>query len=177
MLKVEFIIFSICLGLLLVCTFEEIDSFKEDFLNQESIQSYYDEENQEESYLGILEIPSIHLKQGFYSHESPLNQVSQNIQFISGCDPAQTCDFILASHSGDSSISYFKNLHLLKLHDKAILDYQHKIYSYQLVQILNEPKDGTISLEKVEFPRLILTTCDRQNNTVQKVFIFEKEEA
>ena len=157
------------------------ESVSLEILNQEQIQTYYEEKEKQDSinepYIGILEIPSIELKRGFFKENSPLNNVDLNIELISECNPNQACDFILASHSGNSAIAFFKNLDQLNINDIALLDYQHEKYTYHLSQIQNQQKNGMISLEKTNLSRLVLTTCDKQNQSIQKVYIFEKEEA
>ena len=181
MLKRNLVITSFLLLLILCMETNNYESFSLEILNQEQIENYYEEtSNQDqiiESYAGILEIPSIELKRGFYTKNSPLNQVDLNIELISNCNPNQACDFILASHSGNSSISFFKNLDQLCINDMAKLDYQHQKFAYHLSKIENQQKNGMISLEKTNQSRLILTTCDKQNQFIQKVYIFTKEEA
>lgn len=180
MLKRSILLFSFFLASLFCLTWEDSIETKVETINQELIETYYEEEKSsanEETYLGILEIPSIHLKRGFFAKTSPLNNVDENIELISSCNPNDDCDLVLASHSGSSPISFFKNLDQLHIHDKSTLDYNHKIYTYYLSKIENTLKDGSISLEKTNHNRLILTTCDKQNNSIQKIYIFEKEEA
>lgn len=180
MLKRNIFLVSIILILGCCLHFEYFKSISLNSVNNKLIDSYYAKEesnNREASYLGILEVPSINLKRGFFSLDSSLNQVDKNIELISSCNPDNPCDFILASHSGNSAISYFKHLDHLKLQDKAILDYEHHFYIYHLTSILNQKKNGMISLEKKTISRLVLTTCDKYNQDIQKVYIFEKEEA
>ena len=181
MLKRNIIITSFLLLLILCMETNNCESFSLEILNQEQIQTYYEEKEKQDSinepYIGILEIPSIELKRGFFKENSPLNNVDLNIELISECNPNQACDFILASHSGNSAIAFFKNLDQLNINDIALLDYQHEKYTYHLSQIQNQQKNGMISLEKTNLSRLVLTTCDKQNQSIQKVYIFEKEEA
>lgn len=178
MLKKSFILISIIFIFLMCIGFENTEEISHYLKNQQELINYYQEKKEKtlDSYYGVLEIPSIHLKRGFFSLESPLNHVDKSIEVISSCNPKETCDFILASHSGDSPISFFKELDKLQINDTANLNYNHEIYTYYLKSIENAIKDGSISLEKSSLSRLILTTCDRQNNSIQKIYIFEKEE-
>ena len=62
-------------------------------------------------YIGVLEIPSIDLKQGLVDPYSKNNTVSKNIEIIK---PYHMPDeygkiMILASHSGSSKVAFFDN--------------------------------------------------------------------
>lgn len=134
------------------------------------------EEKKKENYLGVLEIPKIYLKRGFYSLTSKKNNVDKNIQVIetSLMPEEKFSNLILASHSGSSKISYFKNLYKLELKDIAYIYYNEKKYIYELVNIYNEKKDGTITIKR-EFNQtnLTLITCDKKNKHLQNVYIFK----
>lgn len=128
-----------------------------------------------EAYLGVLEIAKISLKRGFYSYNSKLNTVSLNIEVInSNCVPFNNCSFILASHSGTSSISYFKNLDKLQIGDEAKLYYQNEVASFSLINILHQPKNGSIALKKPQDFELVLTTCNKNDDSLQDIYIFKK---
>ena len=85
--------------------------------NQASIVESEDGKNNNkivENYIAYLRIPKIELNRGFYNITSTLNNVNKNIYV----HPASTFpnnvsgnNLILASHSGSSSISYFKKLY------------------------------------------------------------------
>ena len=61
-------------------------------------------------YVGYLEIPSINLNKGFTAIDSPYNTVSKNIEVVKGTSypDAKLGNFILAAHSGNSYLAYFK---------------------------------------------------------------------
>ena len=90
-----------------------------------------------EPYIGILKIPKIELERGFYDKTSSLNNVDHNILFHTKSDypGVQNGNVILASHSGTSSISYFKKLYLLEKGDLAYLTYKGNTYTYKVVYI------------------------------------------
>ncbi len=153
---------------------------KIDQQNEELISDFFKEEEEKpqeekkEEYIGVLEIPKISLKRGFYSYSSPLNQVDKNIELISSnCNPHDACHFLLASHSGNSSISFFKHLNLLKLGDEAKLYYENETFIYHLKEIQHVEKNGTISLRTPDVSELVLTTCNKENDTLQDIYIFE----
>lgn len=133
-------------------------------------------EEKKDDYFGVLEIPKISLKRGFYSLTSKKNNVDKNIQVIetSLMPEEEFSNLILASHSGSSKISYFKNLYKLELNDIAYIYYNEKKYTYELVAIYNEKKDGTITIKReYNQTNLTLITCDKKNKHLQNVYIFK----
>lgn len=135
---------------------------KKDYGGIENTFSFVNKEKKE--YLGILEIPTIDLKTGFFGVKSPFNTVEHGLQVIENSKmPDEKGNFILASHSGTSIISYFKNIHTLKQGDLVYIYYKQKKYIYQIELIYEERKDGSITLPKVrEFSLLTLTTCKEE---------------
>lgn len=135
--------------------------------------------NQEDnsSYLAVLEIPRINLKKEIYSANSPFNTVNKNIELIEGStmpDQKYGC-VILAAHSGASSIAYFKNLDKLKIGEEAILYYQQIKYVYVLQNVYQEEKDGSITIRREKYTNnLILITCNKKNNNLQDVYVFKQ---
>ena len=156
--------------------------------NETQMEEYFEEKasptpmvlsTEKEDYLGILEIPKINLKRGFYSFSSKKNDVDSNIEVISSdCYPGNACSFVLASHSGTSSIAFFKHLNELQLKDTATIYYNNTSYDYVLKNIQHVNKNGTISLLQPKESELVLTTCNKNNNSLQDIYIFElKKEA
>ena len=130
-----------------------------------------------EPYLAVLKIPKINLERGFYDKTSSLNNVDYNILFHSNSDYPDKLNgnVILASHSGTSSISYFKNLYKLESGDEAQINYKNTTYTYKVVNIYKEEKDGTIAIYRnKEKSTLTLITCTKNDNTKQTVYILER---
>ena len=119
---------------------------------------------EKDAILGVLEIPKINLKKAFYDIESSENDVNKNIEILKGSkmpDIAQSALFI-AAHSGDSYLSYFKNLDLLQLNDNVIIHYQNSKYYYSISDIYEINKDGKINVNKnIHENILVLTTCSK----------------
>ncbi len=126
-------------------------------------------------YQKILEIPKIKLKKGFYAINSPFNQVKYGIEVIKD-DPNL---LILASHSGNAKISYFKNLNKLENNDEVIIsspatkEYYKIVYHYEInkngqFKVLNDGLDK----------KIILITCSKEDKTKQIVYVgkYEKKE-
>lgn len=132
-----------------------------------------------EPYIAVLKIPKINLERGFYDKTSNLNNVDYNILFhtTSNYPDEENGNVILASHSGNSSISYFKKLYTLEKGDKAYITYKGKEYTYKIIYIYTEEKTGTINIYRHQDKNtLTLITCTKNDNTKQTVYILEMEE-
>ena len=128
------------------------------------------------TYIGTLIIDKINLNRGFYSIDSKYNNVDQNIMVIekSNMPNITNGNLILASHSGSSSISFFKNLYLLELNDKASVKYKNRTYNYKIVNIYTDKKDGDVVVSRdANSTILTLITCTKNDNTTQTIYIFE----
>ena len=129
-------------------------------------------------YIGYLSIPRISLNYGFVDKKSYYNHVNRNIQIIEPSDfpDVPKGNFIIAGHSGTSSVSYFKNLYLLKIGDIAKITYNNKVYTYKIVDIYYQDKDGTIIIKRdLSKTTLTLITCTYKDKKHQTVYIAELE--
>lgn len=129
------------------------------------------------NYLGILEIPKISLKNGFYNLNSRYNNVDYNVTVINGSTfPGESNNnLILAAHSGDCPVCYFEKLYKLHLGDMAYIYFNNIKYSYKIVDIYEVQKDGTVEIYR-DYSKNVLTliTCTRNSNTKQTVYILEQ---
>lgn len=127
-------------------------------------------------YIGFLEIKDINLKAGLVSKESRYNKVDKNIQILTVSDYPDVLNgnFILASHSGNSKISYFKHLYKLSLGDKASVYYKDYVYHYKIVDIYYVPKVGSLEIRR-DSDKTVMTliTCTKNSSTEQTVYILE----
>ena len=131
-----------------------------------------------ESYLGVLEIKKIGLTKGFYSINSKNNRVNKTIQIIkeSKMPDEDKGNLIIAGHSGNAYISYFRNLNKLSYGDIATVYYNGRTYNYKLVNTYEIEKTGTAHIKRNgEKNTLTLITC-KHNTNKQLVFIFELNE-
>ncbi len=152
------------------------------FFKTEESQTWIEETiekiEKDEPYYAILEIPKINLKRELYPIGDKKNTVSKNIEIIEGSTmpDERFHNLILAAHSGTSSIAYFKHLDKLKLQDEATVFYKKKKYTYKLVNVYQEIKDGTITIHREkEKSHLTLITCDKKSKKYQNVYIFERK--
>lgn len=128
------------------------------------------------NYIGILEIPKINLKKGFVDINSKYNDISHNITIIqtSTYPDVENGNFILAAHSGESYISYFKNLYKLSVGDEAYIYYDNFKYTYQIVNIYNVEKTGQVEIHRNSKKTVLtLITCTKDSDHEQTVYILE----
>ena len=131
--------------------------------------------NEEEEYLGLLEIPRINLVKGFYNINSSKNNVNSNVTLLKdSIMPNKDNSIIyLAAHSGNGYIAYFKDLNKLTIDDEIIIKYQNKKYLYSINDIYEMDKNGTITVNhNINEKYVVLTTCS--NNKDKQLIITGK---
>ena len=127
-------------------------------------------------YLGVLEIPKIRLKRGFYSADNRYNDIRYNVSIVDGSDMPDVPggNLILYAHSGDSYISFFAYLYRLELGDECYILYNGVAYHYQIVNIYDVEKNGIVSIDRnYDKTTLTLVTCTKDSDTLQTVYIAE----
>lgn len=160
-------------------------------IEEKSIEAFFeepiteDEENQIENtpkeekettkidYIGVLEIPKISLKKGLVDKNSYYNNVNRNIYILKETtfpSESENSHIILASHSGTSSVSYFKNLNKLSLNDEVYFYYENIKYVYQIINKYEIEKTGTMNLKLTNESDITLVTCISRTNK-QVVFV------
>ena len=128
------------------------------------------------NYLAFLEIPKINLNQGILPKTSYYNNVNYHVQILDISDLPDVINgnMVLAAHSGSSNIAYFKNLYKLTKDDKAYIIYNNKKYSYQVVNIYNQIKRGSLNIYRdLTKTTLTLITCTKNDKNSQTVYILE----
>lgn len=127
-------------------------------------------------YLGVLEIPKISLKRGFYNVGNRYNNIEYNVTMVEGSDlpNVQNGNLILIAHSGTAYISYFAYLYRLGVGDECFVTYGGVTYHYVIVNIYNVEKNGLVGIER-DFNKTTLTliTCTKDSDTMQTVYIAE----
>ena len=129
-------------------------------------------------YVGILEIPKIGLKRGFYGSDNRYNNIQYNVAVIRGSQfpDEDRGNLILMAHSGNAYISFFRYLYKLELGDKAYVTFKGKKYTYSLVNIYDTPKVGTVKIiRNYDKTTLTLITCTHNSDDYQTIYILEQE--
>ena len=159
---------------------EEVEEVKVD-IDEEEIKEQSKQEEKKTSnynYIGVLEIPKINIKRGFLNIKDKGNNVNKNLQVIKGSDMpnVKNGNLIIAAHSGNSYISYFKNLHKLSNDDVAYVYFNNIKYTYKVVGKYDAEKNGKVTIHRDNKKNtLTLITCSQTDKTKQIVYILELE--
>jgi len=111
-------------------------------------------------------INRINLNEEIYSYEE--STVDKNIIHLKESNIKKDL-YILAAHSGNSKISYFKNLDKLKIGDKIIVIFDNKKIGFIVDKIYYVKKTGKIILPVDSKDTLYLTTCDKYDKNRQLI--------
>ncbi len=150
------------------------DNITPDVINEVNVENNY--EIDYSSYLGVLEIPKIGLKRGFYGVDSKYNNIKYNVTMVEGTDlpDVPQGNLILMAHSGDSYISFFAYLYKLEVGDDCYVTYNGNGYHYQIVDIYEVEKNGFVSIKRNKYKNtLTMITCTKDNDYSQTVYIAE----
>lgn len=115
-----------------------------------------------DNYIGVLEIPKINLKKGIVDKTSASNNVNKNIYTLKETilpDEQINSHIILAGHSGNSYVSFFRNLKKLDMKDKVYFYYKGVKYIYEVSNKYEIEKTGTTELKQTNISDITLITC------------------
>ena len=161
----------------LIDKFYDEEKIKKKVVEEESTSNNEQKKNvtTDNEYIGILKIPKIGLEKGLVSKNSYYNNVNRNIFILNESDmpDKKNGNVILAGHSGNSRISFFKNLYKLGINDYVSIFYNGNEYKYKVVNLYEIEKTGKANIVRnVEKSTLTLITC-KQNTNKQIVYICE----
>jgi len=127
-------------------------------------------------YLGVLEIPKIGLKRGFYNTDSRYNDIQYNVAIVEGSNlpDVDRGNLILIAHSGNAYNAYFHYLYRVGIGDMVYVTYAGRRYEYQIVNIYEVEKNGMVVIHRnPEKTSLTMVTCTHGNDYTQTVYISE----
>jgi LPXTG-site transpeptidase (sortase) family protein len=124
------------------------------------------EEAKNNNYYGRLVIDKINLNEYFYSIDDIRNNVDKGIEVLkpSIMPNEPNSKLFLASHSGNSNVSHFKNLNKLEYNDEIIVYFNNNCYKYKVIDRYEIIKNGTLNIKEIEDNTIILITCIRDTN-------------
>ena len=174
---VSILLLTVYLGscLLIYNSEKDIKSISTANLERNTNTSYISTVSKDENdeIIGTLTIDKLNLSKNIYNINSSHNNVEENVTILN--DDINL--IVLAAHSGPGYIAFFNDLDKLELNDTVNLTYNNKNLVYKVINIEEQPKDGTIEINKTDKQRLILTTCSKKDKTKQLVVITEKIDA
>ena len=187
MLKKTISLILILISYLIICykiyinyTYQEKAIPKQIITNNKNItkketpyQPIYQAQNtaMKENHIGKLIIEKINLNNLLYPINSSKNNIEQNVTILKNSEEPSNNNSIMfiAAHSGTGKIAYFKNLDKLQINDIIKLEYKNIKYTYQIKDIWEVKKTGTINVEKENNIQLILTTCSPNKKNYQLI--------
>lgn len=145
----------------LIEEFFEIEDIEDDSTN-EIVEEEQTSTQEVVNYIAILEIPKINLKRGLVDKNSSSNNVNRNIYTLKQTtlpDEKVNSHIILAAHSGNSYVSFFKNLKKLDMNDIINFYYKGIKYVYKVSNKYEIEKTGTAELMQSNKSDITLITC------------------
>lgn len=122
--------------------------------------------NTNENTINYIQIEKINLMQEIKSYQE--STVDKNIIFLKESN-FDAHFYILAAHSGNSKIAFFKKLYTLQKEDKILLSINNEMQEFFVDSISYVEKTGKIILPFPTQDTLYLTTCDRFHKDRQLV--------
>ena len=153
----------------------DVPVVEEETPQEEPVEEKKEKKKVEVNYIAVIKIPKIGLEKGLASKDSYYNNVNRNIQILTESDmpDKEKGNVILAGHSGNSSVSYFRKLNKLQNNDEVIISYKGKDYVYRMVNSYEIEKNGYAHiLRNAEKTTLTLITC-KHNTNKQLIVICE----
>lgn len=125
------------------------------------------------NYTAVIEIPSVNLKRGVVDSTSNFNSINYAISVDKNSNyPDKEGNFILYAHSGNSSISYFKNLNKVEINDEVYIYYNGVKYEYKIFDKYDIEKTGKAEVYFTNTEKYItLITCSQEQKNRQIVLI------
>ena len=119
------------------------------------------------TYTAVLEIPKINLKRGVVNNTKNFRSINYAISVDNSSKyPDENGNFILYSHSGNSSIAFFNKLYKVDKDDDIYVYYNGIKYHYKVVKKYDIEKT-VISSKSDKYITLI--TCNQSRNGYQIV--------
>ena len=168
--KYIILILLICLCIYLFIPKEERLILTE--TQKQDMDRYYTQDETRQDLFGILEIPSLNIKNPIYKKGMKENNVDENIQLLEEniSNNLKSNFIVLAGHSGNGTHAYFKNLYQLQEKEAIFFSYQNQKKEYQFFKKEEVPKTGVVYIENYDFPYLVLITCSKTKEDIQEVY-------
>lgn len=123
------------------------------------------------TYTAVLEIPKINLKRGVVNNTKNFRSINYAISVDNSSKyPNENGNFILYSHSGNSSIAFFNKLYKVDKDDDIYVYYNGIKYHYKVVKKYDIEKTGKAKVISSKSDKYItLITCNQSRNGYQIV--------
>lgn len=145
---------------------EEIDEN-----NEEEVVKKETSETGSIDYTAVLEIPSINLKKGVVDNTKNFNSIRYAISVDNSSSyPNHYGNFIMYAHSGNSNMSFFRNLNKVNINDSVYVYYNGIKYLYKVIDKHDIEKTGKAVVKSTTSEKYItLITCNQERKGYQVV--------
>lgn len=124
-------------------------------------------------YTAVLEIPKINLKRGVVDSTRNFKSINYAISVDNNSNyPNEKGNFILYSHSGNSSIAFFHKLNKVEIDDDIYVYYNGTKYHYVVYEKYDIEKTGKAKIiSKKDNNYITLITCNQSKKGYQIVVL------
>lgn len=139
--------------------------------NSEQELSNIQNTNSNIAYTAVLEIPKLNLKRGVVDSTKNFKSINYAISVDNNSKyPNEKGNFILYSHSGNSSIAFFNRLYKLEINDDVYVYFNGIKYHYNIINIHDIEKTGKAKVINLKDDKYItLITCNQNKKGYQIV--------
>lgn len=169
--KIRYILIILVIIISVLIDIKILRMVYQEMKEDEKITLYYEEADIdiENEFIGVIDIESIDLHEGFYHPLSTNNRLKNGIKVIK---EDMNRLLILASHSGRSNVAKFNLLNRLEKGDVIEISYNNKDYIYEYDHFYRVQKTGHVYIDyNNQRNALILITCDLKDDSKQEVHI------
>lgn len=127
-------------------------------------------------YVAAIEVPSISLKTGIVMSDKTFSSMDRSVSIYPTSDFPDVAggNFVLFAHSGNSRISYFKNIYKLNTGDEIRIYYNNNEYTYKVIKKYKIHETDDTPLHKMKDKTIIsLITCDKVDSNYRTVVVGE----
>jgi sortase A len=117
------------------------------------------EVGKENDFYMVLNIPKINLVKGIYYKDDFRNNIDKNVTLLKESMLPNEGSVLIAAHSGNSSVSFFKNLNLLEVGDEVSILYNGNNYRYVVSSYNIYDKKNLKFYTNLDEKKLVLVTC------------------
>lgn len=150
--------------------------------DKKSLDNFFNEYNEIKedngiSYISALEIPSIALKTGVVMSDNTFKSMDRSVSIYpaSNMPDEDGGNFVLFAHSGNSRISYFKNIDKLNKGDVINVYYNKAEYHYKVINKYEVAENDDTPLYRMKDKTIItLITCNKTNGNYRTVVVGER---
>ena len=127
-----------------------------------------------ESFAAVIQIPSTNLIQGIVKSDYAGTTIHKNVSYLYYSDLPSVVggNYVVAAHSGNSSVGFFKNNDRIVLGDTVYIYYGGYRYTYTVVKKFEVIQtDLSVVDREPGMTKITLTTCKKGSDTIRLIVV------